>query len=67
MLLAKNLYFDKSASIAFDWSNAKMDTSCRAAPPKPLYKQKRNRHSFACSFRFSNEMCYAHEMIALQS
>ena len=31
MLFAENFHFDKSASIAFDWSNAKW------AKPKPIY------------------------------
>ena len=34
MSLAENLHFGKSASIAFDRSNAER------AKPKPLYKQK---------------------------
>ena len=39
MFLAKNFHFDKSVSIAFDWSN----TLC--AKPKPILQAERDNKS----------------------
>ena len=51
MSLAENFLFDKSASNAFDWSNA------NGLSPNPYYKQKRENKSVSYEPKYSLFFC----------